>query len=287
MALLAFPNVSEGRDAETVRALRDAWSPARVLDVHADPDHNRTAITLAGAPGELTAALVAGARVALARVDIGAHTGEHPYVGALDVAALVWTDAADRGAACAEALVTADALARELELPVFLYGELAGGRTRAEIRAGGPGNLARKMATGELRPDFGPNRLHPTGGATLVAARPPLVAFNLWLADGTTLDDARAAAAAIRESAEEGLPGVRALGLQLGERVQVSMNIEQPDRVRLAEVTERVRALVPVAEGELVGLAPRASLEGFPQDIALNTSGRILEDALSETRPSI
>ena len=120
------------------------------------------------------------------------------------------------------------------------------------------------MASGELRPDFGPNRLHPTGGATLVAARPPLVAFNLWLAPRATLDDARAAAATIRESAENGLPGVRALGLKLGDRVQVSMNIEQPDRITLAEVTEKVRSEVPVQEGELVGLAPRASLNGFP-----------------------
>jgi len=188
----------------------------------------------------------------------------------------VWVDAAHEGAACAEALVAADELGRTLELPVFLYGELAGGRTRAELRRGGPQELARRMAAGELRPDFGPPRLHPTAGATLVAARPPLVAFNLWLAETATLDQARATAAALREQ----LPGVRALGLQLGERLQVSMNVERPDLVSLAELTAAVRARVPVTGAELVGLAPRAALEGFPADVPLDGAGRSLEDAL-------
>ena len=209
-------------------------------------------------------------------MDIRDHTGVHPFVGALDVAPVVWVDAAHEGAACAEALVAGDELGRTLDLPVFLYGELAGGRTRAELRRGGPQELARRMATGELRPDFGPPRLHPTAGATLVAARPPLVAFNLWLAETATLDQARATAAAVREQ----LPGVRALGLQLGERLQVSMNVERPDLVSLAELTAAVRARVPVTGAELVGLAPRAALEGFPADVPLDGAGRILEDAL-------
>jgi glutamate formiminotransferase / 5-formyltetrahydrofolate cyclo-ligase len=287
MTLLAFPNVAEGRDPETIAALREVWSPARVLDLHADPHHNRTAITLAGEPGSLAGALTAGAREVLARVDISDHDGAHPFVGALDVAPIVWVDAAHEGAACAEALVTADELARRLELPVFLYGDLAGGRTRAELRRGGPSELARRIAAGELRPDFGPPRLHPTGGATLVAARPPLVAFNLWLDERATLDDAREAATAIRETTPGGLPGVRALGVQLGERLQISMNIERPDLVSLAEVTEAVRRHVPVTDGELVGLAPQQALEGFPTDVPLATEGKILEEALSETGPSI
>jgi glutamate formiminotransferase / 5-formyltetrahydrofolate cyclo-ligase len=276
VTLLAFPNVSEARDQGTVQALRTAWSPARLLDLHADADHNRTAITLAGNPGELAGALVNGAREVVARVDIRDHAGAHPFVGALDVAPVVWVDAAHEGAACAEALVAADELARQLELPVFLYGELAGGRTRADLRRGGPKELAERIASGELRPDFGPPRLHPTAGATLVAARPPLVAFNLWLADSATLDDARATAAAIRKQ----LPGVRSLGLRLGERLQVSMNVERPDLVSLAEVTEAVRARVPVTGAELVGLAPRSALEGFPADVPLDGAQRILEDAL-------
>jgi glutamate formiminotransferase / 5-formyltetrahydrofolate cyclo-ligase len=276
MTLLAFPNVSEARDPSTVDALRNAWIPARLIDLHADPDHNRTAITLAGDPGSLAQAIVNGAREVLARVDIAHHEGAHPFVGALDVAPVVWVDAAHEGAACAEALVAADQLARELELPVFLYGEVGGGRTRAELRAGGPARMAERLAAGELKPDFGPARLHPTGGATLVAARPPLVAFNLWLAGTATLDDARATAAAIRAE----LPGLQALGLQLGERLQVSMNVERPDLVSLAEVTQAVRKRVPVVEAELVGLAPRAALDGFPADVPLDGAHRVIEDAL-------
>jgi glutamate formiminotransferase len=277
MALLAFPNVSVARESATVDALKTVWSPARVLDLHADPHHNRTAITLVGHPGSLAGALVGGAREVVARVDIRGHEGAHPFVGALDVAAVVWPDAAHRGAACAEALVAADELARRLHVPVFLYGELGGGRTRAELRRGGQRELRRRMAAGELTPDFGPPRMHPTAGATLVAARPPLVAFNLWLAPVATLDEARAAAAAVRAR----LPGVRALGLQLGDRLQVSMNVERPDLVSLAEVTAAVRARVPVVEAELVGLAPRAALEGFPPDVPLDRAERVLEDALT------
>jgi glutamate formiminotransferase / 5-formyltetrahydrofolate cyclo-ligase len=284
VTLLAFPNVSEARDAATVEALHGAWAPARVLDLHADPDHNRTAITLAGQPGGLAGALVHGAREVLARVNITRHEGAHPFVGALDVAPVVWVDAAHRGAACAEALVAADELGRRLDLPVFLYGELAGGRSRAVLRRGGPTELQRRIEDGELRPDFGPPRLHPTGGATLVGARPPLVAFNLWLAPGAHVERARVAAAAIRESGEQGLPGVRALGLELGHRVQVSTNVERPDLVTLAEVTEAVRSHVEVVEAELVGLAPREALENFPPEVPLDTKGHILEEALSETQ---
>ena len=98
----------------------------------------------------------------------------HPRVGAVDVAPIVYLDAEQRGAAIAEALILADRLAAELELPVYLYGMLAGGRTRAELRRGGPEALIARTA-----PDLGPHRLHPTGGATLVAARPPLAAFNV------------------------------------------------------------------------------------------------------------
>src|SRR5207248_4156555 len=128
------------------------------------------------------------------------------------------------------ALVLGDLLGDELGLPVFLYGELGGGRTRAEVRRGGLDALAERLATGKLHPDFGPPRLHPTAGAVLVAARTPLLAFNVELAAPATLEDARTIAAAIREGGGEGLPSLRALGLWLAERgvAQVSMNLEDP-----------------------------------------------------------
>jgi glutamate formiminotransferase / 5-formyltetrahydrofolate cyclo-ligase len=284
--LLAVPNVSEGRERAALDALAAAFAEegrARVLDVHADPDHHRSVFTLASEQGALAEALLAGAREALARVHLTANDGLHPHVGALDVAPVVHLADADRGAACAEALVLADLLARELEVPVFLYGALAGGRTRAELRRGGVRELGRRLSTGELRPDFGPPRLHPTAGATLVAARPPLVAFNLELAPPATVDDARAIAALVREGGEEGLPGVRAIGLGLErqEIVQISTNVEDHRRTPLAILVEAVRRHAPVSGGELVGLAPEAAFEGWPQEIPVRNR-RTVEEALAE-----
>jgi glutamate formiminotransferase/glutamate formiminotransferase/formiminotetrahydrofolate cyclodeaminase len=282
--LLAVPNVSEGRDRQVVDAIGAAYAAggAALLDTHADPDHHRAVHTLAGEPGVLAGALVAGARAAVERIDLGADRGVHPHVGALDVAPVVFLDEDRRGAACAEALTAAERLGTDAGLPVFLYGILAGGRTRAALRRGGRAALARRIADGELAPDFGPRRLHPTAGAVLVAARPPLVAFNLELARPATLDDARAIAAVIREGGVHGLPGVRALGLQLvsrGGTVQVSTNVEDHRQVLLGEVVAAVRRHAEVAACELVGLAPRAALEGFPEDVPVR-GRRTVEDAL-------
>jgi glutamate formiminotransferase / 5-formyltetrahydrofolate cyclo-ligase len=251
-----------------------------LLDVHTDPDHHRSVFTLAGEPGTLHESLLSGAREAVARLDVTAHQGEHPRIGVVDVAPIVFLDAADRGAACAEALLTADALAHHLDLPVFLYGELAGGRTRAELRRGGPQRLAERIAAGELKPDYGPHRLHPTAGATLVSARPPLVAFNVVI-DGS-LEQAMTIAAAIREGGTEGLPGVRAIGLSLRSQdvVQVSTNIEDHTRVTAAQLVEAVRRHAPVTSAELVALAPRAALRDFPPDVPLSGATNVIEDAL-------
>ncbi|HEX3693209.1 MAG TPA: hypothetical protein VHU13_07685, partial [Solirubrobacteraceae bacterium] len=216
--LLAVPNVSEGRDPELIDALARAFASqpgARLLDLHADADHHRSVFTLAGEQGRLAAAVLAGARVALEHVDVMhgrlAHErGAHPHVGALDVAPIVYLRPEQRGAACAEALVLAHELG-ELGVPVLLYGELAAGRTRAQLRRGGVDALAARLASGELAPDFGPAALHASAGATLVAAREPLVAFNLELAAPADVQDARRIAALIREGGAEGLPGVRAI----------------------------------------------------------------------------
>ncbi len=286
--LIAVPNVSEGRDPLVLAAIGDAYARAgaRVLDVHSDPDHHRSVFTLAAAPGTLAAALVAGAAQAVELIDVSDHEGIHPHVGALDVCPVVHLTPAQRGAAAAEALVAADGIGR-LGVPVLLYGELGGGRTRAEVRRGGPAALAARMAAGELEADFGPSAPHPTAGATLVACRPPLIAFNLELAPPATVEDAKAIAADIREGGAHGLPGLRAIGLELAHRggvAQVSMNVEDHLAVPLARVVEAVRAHAPVAEAEVIGLPPEAAFAGFPDDMPVRNR-RTLEAALAEHAP--
>jgi glutamate formiminotransferase/glutamate formiminotransferase/formiminotetrahydrofolate cyclodeaminase len=283
--LLAVPNVSEGRDRATLDAIARAFAGggAHVLDVHADPDHHRAVYTLAAPAGALAGALVNGAREAVARIDVSDHPGAHPHVGALDVAPIVFLDDERRGAAVAEALVLADRLGDEIGVPVLLYGALGGGRTRAELRRGGPTALAARVAAGELAPDFGPPRPHPTAGTTLVAARAPLVAFNLELAAPATAADATRIAALVREGGPEGLPGLRAIGLALPARggvAQVSFNVEDHRATPLAAVLAAVRRHAEVTEGELVGLAPRAAFDGFPADVPVRNR-RTLEQQLA------
>ena len=287
--LLAVPNVSEGRDRAALDAIGAAFEAggARVLDVHADSDHHRAVFTLAGAPGRLAPAVLEGAREAVARIDVSTHAGAHPRVGAVDVAPIVHLDRASRGAACAEALVLGDLLGRELEVPVLLYGALAGGRTRAELRRGGPEGLGDRLRAGELRTDFGPADRHPTAGVALVGARPPLVAFNLELAPPAGVADAERIAARIREGGADGLTGVRALGLELTDRgvAQVSTNVEDPRATPLAAVVEAVRAHARVSAAELVGLAPAAAFDGFPDDVPIpgfDPARHLIERALGD-----
>ncbi len=274
--LLAVPNVSEGRDPAALAAIATAFD-ARLLATHTDPDHHRTVFTFAGEPGRLAESVLAGAREVIARVDLTDHDGLHPRVGAIDVAPIVYLHDSDRGAACAEALVLADRLGNELELPVFLYGLLAGGRTRAELRRGGPTELAERLRARQLSPDFGAPELHPSAGAVLVAARPPLVAFNVELAPPASLQDARAIAARIREGGPEGLASVRAIGLWLAHRgvAQVSTNVEDHRATSLASVVAAISRHAQIAEAELVGLAPVSAFDGFPDDLAVRNRATV------------
>jgi glutamate formiminotransferase len=285
--LLAVPNVSAGRDADLIDRLAAGFAPLRLLDVHSDGDHNRSVFTLAGEQGQIARALADGARVAAESIDLTAHEGIHPYVGALDVAPVVYMRDADRGPAAAEAL-TAAALIGELGIPVFLYGELASDSARSEradLRRGGPDGLARRIASGELAPDYGPAEIHPTAGATLVTARPPMIAFNVEL-DSADVELARSIAAQIRESGG-GLPGLRAIGLLLNAsgRAQVSMNVHDHERAPLAEIIARIAARAPIAGAELVGLAPAAALAGFPPEVPLRNR-RTIEEVLDPPQSS-
>jgi glutamate formiminotransferase len=273
-SLLAVPNVSEGRNATRIVALERAFGAGvSLLDRHSDADHNRTVFTLAGSPAALSEALARGAEATIEAIDMDAHEGVHPAVGALDVCPLVWLAPEQRKAAEAAAIEVATAIAT-LGVPVFFYGAMAtrvDHVERAYFRNGGLPQLWLRMEAGELRPDCGPGLPHRTGGATLVTARPPLGAFNVEL-DSSDLETAQAVAAGLRE-AGGGLAGVRAIGLPLASgHTQVSTNIHDPAAVPLAAVVECVRSLAaplgarPVA-AELVGLIPEAALDGYPADV--------------------
>jgi glutamate formiminotransferase len=281
--LLAAPNVSEGRDRKAIEAMAGSFEGARLLNVHSDADHGRSVFTLAAPQGDLAPALVTGARVALEAIDLRRHRGLHPHVGAVDVMPVVYLIEDRRGAACAEALTVAARIGGELEVPVFLYGQLAtdpSRRERAALREGGPEGLRTRMEEG-LSPDFGPRVPERRAGATLVTARPPLVAFNVELATGDVAL-AKRIAKALRESGG-GPAGVRAIGLRLpgSGRAQVSFNLHHPQVTPLAEMVAAVERRAPVAEAELVGLAPRHALAGFPDHVPLRAAEPCtIEDSL-------
>jgi glutamate formiminotransferase / 5-formyltetrahydrofolate cyclo-ligase len=261
LPLESVPNFSEGRDAATIEALRNALSrPARLLDVHVDEDHNRSVFTLVGNEDELAEALLAGIACARDRIDLRHHQGAHPRVGAADVVPIVPIRPEDMGRAVDAALVLAGRIGSELSLPVFLYGELAPGRGPAFFRAGGLEGLRQRVDGGELSPDFGPPDIDERSGVVLVGARGPLIAFNVNLRG--ELSAAREIAATVRER-DGGFLGVRALGLELPRAglVQVSMNVEDWEAAALHELVARIEEEaavrgVEVVGAELVGLMP-------------------------------
>ena len=238
--LLCPVNVSEGRPGPALDAIVAA-AAGDLLDLHVDPHHHRSVLTLAGeeAPRRVAAA-------AVEVVDLRRHAGVHPRLGAVDVVPFV-----DHGGGPDAAGAAADRYAawsgEHLGVPVFRYGP--GGPDLPAVRRG---------AFRTLRPTAGPALAHPTAGATAVGDRAPLVAYNLWLAD-PDLALAQAVARAIRG------PRVRALGLAVGDRVQVSMNLLDPFAFGPAAAHDAVSARVPVAGAELVGLVPSAVLRAVPE----------------------
>jgi glutamate formiminotransferase/glutamate formiminotransferase/formiminotetrahydrofolate cyclodeaminase len=287
--LVAVPNFSEGRSAETIAALHDALARhAVVLDVHTDPDHNRSVFTLAGSDGDVVDALVAGVAVARERIDLRRHEGVHPRIGAADVVPVVAVWQEQLEAAKRAALTLADRLAEEVGLPVFLYGELASGVRPAQLRRGGPDELRRRLDSGEVVPDRGPHRFDQRTGCVLVGARRPLIAFNVNLATDE-LAIAQSIAALVRETGG-GFPGVRALGFPLASRglVQVSMNVEDWQASPLEEIVARIVAEaagrgVEVAGSELVGLMPAGAARAGAEALRLDSldESRLLESRLA------
>lgn len=240
MLLECVVNVSEGQRTDLVSALGRAAGDA-LLDTHVDPHHHRSVLTLVGEDAPR-----AVARTAVEHLDIRDHAGVHPRIGVVDVVPFVALDGATPADARAARDRFAAWIAAELAVPAFLYGPE---RTLPDVR---------RHAFADLAPDTGPPAPHPTAGAVAVGARPLLVAWNVVLAD-PDLVLARKVASAVRG------PHLRALGLAVGDDVQVSMNLIAPDVVGPAEAWDRVAAHVPLARAELVGLAPRSVLDRTPR----------------------
>ncbi len=230
-------NVSEGRDAVVLDRLATA-AGVDLLDLHHDPFHHRSVLTLVGEESPRRVAVEA-----VASIDLRVHDGVHPRLGAIDVVPFVPLTGSNMTDAIAARDAFSEWAAAELDLPCFRYGPE---RTLPEVR---------RDAFGSLAPDVGPPRPHPTAGATAVGARELLVAYNVWLAE-PDVALARRVAAAVRGD------GIRALGLPVGDRVQVSMNLIDPLRVGPAVAWDRVAELAEIAGAELVGLVPEAVLEG-------------------------
>ena len=236
-------NVSEGRDRAVIDAIAGAAGSA-LLDVHADAHHNRAVLTLAGADVEQAARAVTVE--AIRRIDLRLHVGVHPRLGAVDVVPFVPL----AGAPMDDAVAARDRFAGwagdELGVPCFLYGPE---RTLPDVR---------RQAFSGLAPDTGGPVAHPSAGAICVGARPVLVAYNVWLADGVDVITAKRVAREIRS------PALRALGLDVGGRAQVSMNLVDPSRFGPAEAFDAVVARAPVDRAELVGMVPAGVLDAVP-----------------------
>lgn len=294
MIVESVPNFSEGRRPEFCRALADLARErgAAVLDLTWDADHHRSVLTLAGAPHTIEEAALAVARKAVQEIDLTRHHGQHPRMGAIDVLPFVPLQGASMDDAVGLARSVGARLGQELSLPVFLYESAASTPARrnlAAIRAPQFEGLRELLGRDPAwRPDFGPERIHPTAGAVAVGARMPLIAFNLDL-ETDDVDVAREIARKIRER-DGGLPGIKALGLYLERRhcAQVSINVCDYTKTGLMAVFDAVERLaIPrgtsIRAGELIGLVPAAA---FPEDGArrLKLGGfdasRILENRL-------
>jgi glutamate formiminotransferase / 5-formyltetrahydrofolate cyclo-ligase len=274
------PNVSAARDAAVVDALAASVTSvagAVLLDRTSDADHNRTVLTVAGPAASVEAAMLALTAEALARIDMRAHTGQHPRLGAVDVVPFVPLGDTTMDDAVALARRFGERIAASHGLPVFLYAEAAsrpGRRVLADVRRPQFEGLAEALLAPDGEPDFGPARPHPTAGATVVGARPFLIAWNIDLRTPDR-DLARRIAKAVRER-DGGLPRVQALGLFLEEtgRAQVSMNLLDHRVTPFWRVWERVSELAAsegteVHDSELIGLAPEAAFLDVAEHIGV------------------
>jgi glutamate formiminotransferase / 5-formyltetrahydrofolate cyclo-ligase len=293
------PNVSEGRRPEVVEAIAAAVAAVpgvRLLDRSTDTAHNRTVLTLAGEAAPLKAAVLALFEVALKTIDLRAHHGAHPRIGAVDVVPFVPIEGVTMADCVALARETAADASERFSIPVFLYEEAAtqpARRNLEDIRRGEFEGLADRMRAGGWAPDFGPRQPHPSAGASAIGARMPLIAYNINLATDR-LDVAKAIAAAIRHSSG-GFRFVKAIGVRLPAQgiVQVSMNLTNHERTPLFRVFQTVhheaaRYGITILESEVVGLVPAAALISVAAhflQLRNFRSSQVLETRLREPDP--
>src|SRR5437867_5336176 len=266
------PNFSEGRNQETLDALRAALTSVpdvKLLDVQADASHHRSVFTFVAPPEAALEAAFRAMRVALERIDLTKHKGEHPRMGATDVVPFVPVRDATLEDCVGLARRLAERAASELQIPIYLYARAA---TRPErerlpdIRKGEFEGLRERIGRdAAAAPDYGPPRIHPTAGATAIGARPPLVAYNIYL-DSSDVAIAREIAKRIRTSSG-GLPAVQASGFAVNGRAQVSMNLLDIDTTPPARVFAAVEAAarergVGILRSEVVGLIPERAVIG-------------------------
>ena len=282
------PNFSEGRDQTTIDALRSAIVAVpgvKLLDVQSDAAHNRSVFTFVAPPGAALEAAYAAMRVATARIDLTKHSGEHPRMGATDVVPFVPVAGVTMAECVALARQLGERVGKDLHIPVFLYARAAARADRErlpDIRKGEFEGLRERA----LEPDFGPNRVHPTAGATAIGARPFLVAYNIYLATAD-VQIAKEIAKKIRTSSG-GLPAVQASGFEVAGLAQVSMNLLDIDETPPAKVFEAVKAEaairgVKIKESEIVGLVPERAILGAGL-LLPDAAEHVLESKIRETQ---
>ena len=294
--LTSAVNISEGRKLDTIHEIASAAAEqGLLLDIHADRDHNRSVLTLAGEPGPLVDAILEASARAVELIDMSLHSGAHPRIGAIDVVPFVpfptrdgptgtqFASARDAATSCAQRLW------HELGIPCFLY-EMSCSKTGRDPSL----PAIRREAFKDRMPDVGSTAPHPTAGAAVVGARRILVAYNVNL-DIEDLPSARRIAAALRAARigrDKGSGSVRSLALALPARglAQVSCNLLEPEVVTVADVFDAVCAMAEsmnaeVLGSELVGLVPQAALGGrIPQSLGLWTQPKLLEECVLQAR---
>src|SRR5688572_27253619 len=265
------PNFSEGRRPDVVEAIRAGIADVatvHILDVSSDASHNRSVITFVASVEHAADAAFAGIAKAREVIDLTAHQGEHPRLGATDVVPFIPLEGATMEDCIALARRLGDRVGRELDIPVYLYERAATRPDRenlADVRRGEFEGLRAEIETNAARaPDFGPRRVHPTAGAVVIGARPFLVAYNVYLGPASNLGVAKEVAKAVRGSSG-GLKNVKGLGLEVDGPAQVSMNLVDIEKTPLYRAFDMVK-MEAAAHGvaptwsEVVGLVPERAL---------------------------